>query len=262
MTATVEITHPCAGVALLTIARPDRLNAIDPATDHAMAVAVAALEADPEVHCIVLTGAGDKAFCAGADIPTLLPHLRANIEAGHDDPQFCGLTHRPLTTKPLLAAINGLALGGGLELALACDMRIAARHARFGLPEIKVGVLAGAGGCTRLPRGIPAALAAEMILTGEPIDAERALQAGLVSRVVDAGNLLDEALALAQTVAARSPQAVRACTAVLRRPRFDELRDALRLERDLFAGLLLSAEAQDAIRAFAGRRASRGDPSN
>jgi len=250
MTATVQITHPRAGVALLTIDRPERLNAIDPATDHAMAVAVAVLEADPDVRCIVLTGAGEKAFCAGADIRTLLPHLRANIEAGRDDPQFCGLTHRPLTTKPVLAAINGLAFGGGLELALACDLRIAARHARFGLPEIKVGVLAGAGGCTRLPRGIPAALAAEMILTGDPIDADRALQAGLVSRIVDSGKLLDEALALAQTVAARSPQAVRACTALLRRPRFEELREALRDERDLFALLLQSGEADEAIRSF------------
>jgi enoyl-CoA hydratase/carnithine racemase len=254
MTATVEITHPRPGVAVLTIARPERMNAIDPATDRAMGVALAALEADADVRCIVLTGAGDKAFCAGADIPALLPHLRANIEANRDDPQFCGLTHGPLTTKPLLAAVNGLALGGGLELALACDLRIAASHARFGLPEIKVGVLAGAGGCTRLPRTIPAALAAEMILTGETIDAGRALQTGLVSRVVDAANLLDEALALAQTVAARSPQAVRACTALLRRPRYEELREAMRRERELFAGLLLSGEADEAIRAFGGKQ--------
>jgi len=255
MNATVEITQPRPGVALLTIARPERLNAIDPATDAAMAAAVAALEADPQVRCIVLTGAGDKAFCAGADIPTLLPHLKANIGAGRDEPQFCGLTHRLATAKPLLAAVNGIAFGGGLELALACDLRIAASHARFALPEIKVGVLAGAGGCTRLPRTLPPALAAEMILTGEPIGADRALQHGLVSRVVEGGRLLDEALALAQTLAARAPKALRACTALLRRPRFDELREALRLERELFAGVLLSADADEGVRAFADRRA-------
>ena len=143
MNATVQISHPRPGVALITIARPERMNAIDPATDRAMGEALGALEREAAVRCIVITGAGDKAFCTGADIPELLPHMKANIAAGRDDPQFCGATHRNATSKPLLAAINGLALGGGLELALACDLRIAADHARFGLPEIRLGVLAG-----------------------------------------------------------------------------------------------------------------------
>lgn len=255
MEPTVEITHPRPGVALLTLMRPGRMNALDPATDHAMAVALAAIEADDDVRCVVLTGAGDKAFCVGADIPTLLPQIRANIAAGHDDPQLGGLTHVQITTKPVVAAINGLALGGGLEIALACDMRIASRDARFGLPEIRLGVLAGAGGCTRLPRMIPQALAAEMILTGEPIGAARALEAGLVSRVVEPAELLPAALDLAQQVATRAPHALKACTALLRRARFAELRDALVQERQAFAALLATQDADEGIRAFAEKRA-------
>lgn len=254
MHATVQLSRPREGVALVTITRAERFNAIDPATDRAMGETLAALEADPAVRCIVITGAGDKAFCAGADIPTLLPHLKANLAAGSDDPQFCGATHRATTRKPLIAAINGVAFGGGLELALACDLRIASSNARFGLPEIQLGVLAGAGGCTRLPRTVPAALAAEMILTGEPIDAARALQAGLVSRVVAPADLLGDALDLAEKIAARAPQAVRACTALLRLPRFDELDAALAVERTAFAGLMATQDAQEGIRAFTEKR--------
>src|SRR5512133_1107214 len=117
---TVTCEYPRPGVALLTLNRPQRHNAIDPATDEAMANWLAELERNAQVRCIVIMGAGDKAFCAGADIPTLLPRLRADVEAGRHDPQICGMTHRNSTAKPMLAAINGLALGGGLELALAC----------------------------------------------------------------------------------------------------------------------------------------------
>lgn len=251
---TVTCQYPRAGVALLTIDRPQRHNAIDPDTNEAMARWLAELDHNAEVRCIVITGAGDRAFCVGADIPTLLPRLRTDVEAGRHDPQICGMTHRNSTAKPMLAAVNGLALGGGLELALACDLRIASENARFGLPEIRLGLLAAAGGCTRLPRTIPAALAAEMILTGEPIGAERALQAGLVSRVVAPGRLMDEALELAAAVAARAPGAVRACTALLRRARFQELADALEAERNAFAHLLLSEDGREGVRAFGEKR--------
>ena len=253
-TPTVLVTHPREGVALVTINRPQHYNAIDPATDAAMGQALAQLEQDASVRCIVITGAGDKAFCAGADIPTLLPHLAANIAAGRDDPQFCGVTHRHATTRPLIAAINGVAFGGGLELALACDIRLASDGASMGLPEIKVGVIAAAGGVTRLPYALPQALAAEMILSGEPISAARALQAGLVSRVVPHAQLLDEALALAAAIAQRAPLAVRACTALLRQPRFDGLRPALERERAAFGELLASDDAREGIRSFAEKR--------
>lgn len=254
---TVITTRPRAGVALVTLNRPQRLNAIDPLLDAAMRQALEQLEADDQVRCIVLTGAGDKAFCAGAEIPSYLPMLRDNIEAGRDDPQVCGVTHRNVTSKPLLAAVNGLALGGGLEIALACDLRIASTNAKFGLPEIKLGVLAGGGGCTRLPRTVPAALAAEMILTGEPIDARRALEAGLVSRVLAPDELMPHALQLAETIAARAPLSVLACTSLLRRVRFGELVDALAQERREFAGVLLSADGREGVQAFAEKRAPR-----
>jgi enoyl-CoA hydratase/E-phenylitaconyl-CoA hydratase len=251
----VIATRPRPGVGLLTINRPDRLNSIDPALNAAMSRALGAFDVDAAVRCIVITGAGPKAFCTGADIPEFLPLLRANIEAGRDDPQVCGVTHREETGKPLIAAINGLALGGGLEIALACDLRIASSNAKLGLPEIKLGVLAGGGGCTRLPRTVPAALAAEMILTGEPIDAARALQAGLVSRVVEPGELMDVVLQLAETIASRAPQSLRACTRLLRRARYAEMADALAQERAEFAGVLLSADGREGIEAFTARRA-------
>jgi enoyl-CoA hydratase/E-phenylitaconyl-CoA hydratase len=251
----VIATRPRPGVGLVTINRPDRLNSIDPALNAAMSRALGEFDEDAAVRCIVITGAGTKAFCTGADIPEFLPMLRANIEAGRDDPQVCGVTHREETAKPLIAAINGLALGGGLEIALACDLRIASSNAKLGLPEIKLGVLAGGGGCTRLPRTVPAALAAEMILTGEPIDAARALQAGLVSRVVDPAELMDVALGLAETIASRAPKSLRACTRLLRRARYQEMADALAQERAEFAGVLLSADGREGIEAFMARRA-------
>ena len=254
MSSVILLSRPRPGVGLVTFNRPQRLNAIDPELDAATAAALRELQDDAAVRCIVLTGAGDKAFCAGADIPTYLPMLRGNIEAGRDDPQVCGLTHRATTTKPLLAAINGLALGGGLEVALACDLRIASDNARFGLPEIRLGLLAGGGGCTRLPRTVPAALAAEMILTGEPIGAQRALEAGLVSRVVPAAALMDTALELAQAVAARAPMSLRACTELLRRARYDEVQDALAHERRLFAALMQSQDGREGVTAFAEKR--------
>jgi enoyl-CoA hydratase/carnithine racemase len=252
--STVTCAYPRPGVALLTIDRPHRHNAIDPDTNDAMARWLAELDGNAQVRCIVITGAGDRAFCAGADIGALVPRLRADVEAGRHDPQICGMTHRNTTAKPMLAAINGLALGGGLELALACDLRIASWNARFGLPEIHLGLLAAAGGCTRLPRTIPAALAAEMILTGESIVAERALRAGLVSRVVAPDRLLGEALDLAEIVASRAPGAVRACTALLRRARFQELGDALEEERNAFAHLVLSEDGREGVRAFVDKR--------
>lgn len=257
MQGSIEITRPAAGVGLLTISRPEKYNAIDPATDREMARIFAEMEADASVRCIVVTGAGKRAFCAGADIPELLPHLKRNVAAQRDDPQFCGITHRTATSKPVLAAVNGVALGGGLELALACDMRIASDSARFGLPEIKVGVLAGGGGCTRLPRTIPAALAAEMILTGESIDATRALAAGLISQITKPDALIPRALEIAAAVAGQAPKSVRACTALIRRARYEELRDALADERRAFADVLMSRDADEGIRAFAEKRAPR-----
>ena len=254
MTSTVETHHPADGVAVLTINRPDKMNSISPDTHQAMETALAQLESDASVRCIVLTGAGDRAFCAGADIAQMLPKIKSDILAGDDTPRFCGITHQPLTRKPLIAAINGIAMGGGLELALACDLRVASATARFALPEINVGIIAGGGGCTRLPRTIPAALAAEMILTGEAIDAQRALQAGLISAILEPDALLPHAIEMAGKIAGRAPSALRACVELLRRPRHDELQDALLHERHAFAQVMMSPDAHEGIQAFVEKR--------
>jgi enoyl-CoA hydratase/E-phenylitaconyl-CoA hydratase len=251
------VNNPRPGVALVTINRPGQMNAIDPQLNLALERVIQRLGTDPDIRCMVITGVGDRAFCAGAHIPTLLPHLAESLRKGVDDPQFAGVTHRVPHGKPLVAAINGVALGGGLELALACDIRIASDTARFGLPEITVGVLAGAGGCTRLPRSIPPALAAEMILTGQPIDAARAFQCGLISQILPRDQLLHTALDLAETIAARAPKAVRACTELLRRQWRRELEPALAEEREVFAGVMATQDAKEGIEAFAQKRAPR-----
>lgn len=251
------VDYPRPGVALLTINRPERMNAIDPQLNSALEHEMQELGANLDIRCIVITGVGDRAFCAGAHIPTMLPHLADMLHKGTDDPQFAGVTHRAPSGKPLIAAINGVALGGGLELALACDIRVASETARFGLPEITVGILAGAGGCTRLPRSIPPALAAEMILTGTPIDAERAFKCGLVSRVLPSSELLNTTLDLAETIASRAPRAVRACTELLRRQWRRELTPALAEERETFASVIATQDAKEGIEAFAQKRAPR-----
>jgi enoyl-CoA hydratase/carnithine racemase len=152
-------------VAMVTIARPEAGNAIDTATHEELAGTWPTLERDEAVRVIVLTGAGAKAFCTGADIVNFLPYLGELIARGKDPEHFCGLTMTPLK-KPIIAAINGAALGGGLELALACDLRIASDNATFGLPEPRIGLIAGAGGVTRLARAVPEAIAMDMLQTG------------------------------------------------------------------------------------------------
>ncbi|WP_186426665.1 enoyl-CoA hydratase/isomerase family protein [Cupriavidus metallidurans] len=251
------VNNPRPGVALVTINRPERMNAIDPQLNAALEQVLQGLGANADIQCIVITGAGDRAFCAGAHIPTMLPHLAETLSEGTDDPQFAGVTHRAPSGKPLIAAINGVALGGGLELALACDIRIASVTARFGLPEISVGILAGAGGCTRLPRSISPALAAEMILTGTPIDADRAFKCGLISQVLPACELLNAALDLAATIASRAPRAVRACTELLRRQSRRDLAPALAEEREVFASVMATQDAREGIEAFTQKRAPR-----
>lgn len=245
---------PCPGVALIRIERPEKLNAIDPETDGALGRAWAWAERETDVRCIVLTGAGTRAFSAGADIGTLLPELRRRALENEDDGTFCGLTRVAPTAKPILAAINGIAFGGGLELALACDLRIASETARFALPEVTLGVLAGGGGATRLPRAIPPALAAEMLLTGRGIDAATALRIGLVSRVVAAEDLMPTACEIAAAIAANAPLAVERTLALLRRRDSLSLAEGLDQERAGFRDLIATRDAAEGIAAFAAGR--------
>ena len=235
-------------VAWVTIDRPEKRNAVDPATHEELAATWPVLEQDPDIRVMVLTGAGDRSFCAGADVGSFLPYLVEAIDAGRDPEHFCGVTRKP-PGKPLIAAINGDAFGGGLELALAADLRIASDHARFALPEVRIGAMAGAGGVTRLRRMIPAALAEHMILTGEPITAPRAFDVGLVSEIVPHDQLNTRVSDIAERIAASPQQAIAAC----RNLRADDalpLDEAMANERSAFRTLMQSEELRNSLLRF------------
>jgi enoyl-CoA hydratase/carnithine racemase len=187
-------------VALVTINRPERLNAIDPATTNSLAEIAERVEADDGIRAAILTGAGDRAFSAGADLKA----VQTDGPPIHAKYGFAGFVAFP-RTKPWVAAVNGLAMGGGLELALACDIIIAVDHAKFGFPEVTIGAIAGAGGMFRFPRSVGYYQAMELMLTGEQFDIETALRIRLINRAVPAAELLPTAQALAQKIASNAP---------------------------------------------------------
>lgn len=197
-------------VMIVTINRPDARNACNLAVWLGVGEALEEADADPEIRVVVVTGAGDKSFCAGADLRA----ISRGESVTPDDPAklawgFAGLANHAIS-KPIIGAVNGAALGGGSEVALACDLVVAAENAKFGLPEVKVGLIAAAGGVFRLPRQIPIKQAMEMILTGQPIDAERALELGFINRVVPLADLMPTAMELAHEIASNAPLAVQA----------------------------------------------------
>jgi enoyl-CoA hydratase/carnithine racemase len=200
-------------VAIVTIDRPEARNAIDGAVARQLEAAVLVIEADPDLWVAVLTGAGGKAFSAGADLKEVARGKVGDLytEAGG----FGGFVQIG-RTKPWIAAVDGMALGGGLELALACDMIVASQGSAFGLPEVTRGLLAAAGGAYRLARALPRALAVELLLTGNRLSADQAAAFGLVNRLAPAGQALDEALTLAAAIAANAPLAVRESLAIAR----------------------------------------------
>ncbi len=200
----VEVRRDGA-VAVVTLCRPEAGNAIDPATSAAVGDALTTLGADPGVAVVVLTGAGDRVFCSGMDLRAFARGARPAASAGPG----IEIVLRDRYEKPLVAAVNGAAVAGGLDLALSCDLIVSAEHAVFGLPEVRRG-LASVGGSTRLAQRLPLAVALELGLTGEPIGARRALELGLVNRVMPAGRVLEEALTLARQVAANAPLALAA----------------------------------------------------
>lgn len=189
------------GVLIITINRDEKRNAIDPATSAEMEAILNDAEDNMDVRAIVITGAGDRSFCSGEDLSayddngtcqTIMPH------------GFAGITER-ISAKPIIAACNGTAVAGGLEIALACDLIVASETARFGLSEVKVGFLATSGGLIRLPNIIPRKIASEMVLTGKLINADRAYEVGLVNYVVPQDQVLDKAVELAKVIAANAP---------------------------------------------------------
>ena len=201
MTAVVR-SEAAGGVLVVTIDRPEARNAVNLAVAEGIAAAMDALDGDDSLRAGILTGAGGT-FCAGMDLKAFVAGERPHV----GDRGFAGITQRA-ARKPLIAAVEGWALAGGFEVALACDLIVASREARFGIPEVKRGLVAAAGALLRLPRRIPYHLAMELALTGEPIGAERAAELGIVSRLTEAGGALEGARELAALIARNGPLAV------------------------------------------------------
>jgi crotonobetainyl-CoA hydratase len=195
-------------VMVITINRPEARNAVNGAVSTAVGDALEQAQNDPEVRAVVITGAGDKSFCAGADLKAI--SRRENLyHPEHGEWGFAGYVHH-FIDKPTIAAVNGTALGGGTELALASDLVVADERAKFGLPEVKRGLIAAAGGVFRIMDQLPRKVAVELLLTGEPITASDAYEWGLINQVVAEGTVLDAALALAARVTANAPLSVQA----------------------------------------------------
>jgi enoyl-CoA hydratase len=237
-----------AHVEILTINRPEARNAINRATAIALGDALDDCESDDDVWVVVLTASGDKAFSAGMDLKAF-----AAGEFPITDKGFGGITQRDFP-KPLIAAANGSALAGGFEILISCDMVIAADHAKFGIPEAARGLIAGGGGLIRLPKRIPLAVAYEMALTAEPIDAQRAYELGLVNRVVPGDRVLDEAVALAERIAKNAPLAVRVSKDVMKKSRELSEEESWELNTDSFGLIGRSADALEGAVAFAEKR--------
>jgi len=241
-------------VEVLTINRPEARNAINGAVSNGIASAMEELAADDGVAVVVLTGSGDKAFSAGMDLKAFAGGEGGAIMGASGG--FGGITQRDFP-KPVIAAVNGSALAGGLEIMLACDLVVAADHAVFGIPEAKRGLIAGAGGLIRLPKRLPMAIALELALTGDPIDAARAHALGLVNRVVPAASLMDEAIALAETIAANAPLALRYSKEVIRRAADVPEEEGWRINGEAVGVVFSSADAMEGPVAFAEKRPPR-----
>jgi enoyl-CoA hydratase len=241
------------GIAIVVANRPDKLNALNADFVDELHQAFRALERDEEIRGVLLTGAGDKAFVAGADIAELARMSPlGGIHVSRQGQEAFRFIER--MSKPVIAAVNGYALGGGLELALACHMRIAAENARFGLPEVKLGIIPGYGGTVRLPRLVGRGRALELILTGEMIDAAEALRIGLVNRVVPQQELHSAAERLLRQIAANGPVAVALAIEAVDHGMNSTLDDGLVLESNLFGLLASTEDMREGMQAFLEKR--------
>jgi E-phenylitaconyl-CoA hydratase len=241
------------GVAVVTINRPERLNAMDAEHYSALSQAWTKVRDNPDIRVAVVTGAGEKSFTVGADLKSFLtapPGLAEMWLTQRDQ-----LLNRGLEVwKPVIAAINGFCLGGGMTLLLGTDIRVAAEHATFGLSEVKRGVIAGNGGTQRIIKQLPHAIAMELLLTGDSIDAATALRWGLVNRVVPGAELMSAAMDFARRIAANAPLAVQAAKELALRSRDLDLASGLRLEQVINRMLQFTEDAQEGPAAFAQKR--------
>ncbi|MDQ2716539.1 MAG: enoyl-CoA hydratase-related protein [Chloroflexota bacterium] len=243
-------------VAYITINRPEARNAIDLETSQELQEAWRDFRDDDGLWIAVITGAGDKAFCSGADLKSLIPMLTSSARSGEqqDDGGFGGVTRGFECWKPMIAAVNGQCFAGGFEIMLSCDLRIASENAVFGLTEVRWGIIPGAGGTQRLPRAIPMAKAMEIILLAEPISAEEAYRIGLLNKVVPQAELMNEVERWTATLLERGPLALRAAKQAMLQGANLPLDEGLKLEQHLFRGLLSTEDAREGPTAFAQKR--------
>ncbi len=239
-------------IAIFTINRPEAFNAVNVQTFQELHERMVEFRDDPELWVGIITGARKRAFSAGADVKDMLPFLKEHRDSPRALPPSImrGLD----MWKPLIAAVNGLALGGGLEIVLACDIRIASEKARFGTPEVTLGLIPGWGGTQRLPRMLPWCKAAELLLMGRPIDAQEAYRIGLVNKVVPQEQVMPMAKEWAEVICQAGPLAVRAAKEAMIRGSDMTLDDGLRLENSLNAFLLGTEDFNEGITAFAEKR--------
>jgi crotonobetainyl-CoA hydratase len=247
------LTERLGAVAVITLNRPRAMNAVNAGMSKALGDALEEFAGDPHLHVAVLTGAG-RAFCAGADLKELAAG-RSVYDEEHLERGFAGMV-RHFVDKPLIAAVNGFALGGGTEIVLACDMAVMSVNASLGLPEVKRGLVAAAGGLLRLHRQIPPKIAAEAAFTGDPLNAASALRWGLVNRVVPARDVLATALALGEKVAANAPLAIRASKRIMMQSATGSDWDPAvwEINRAEVAAVRASRDAHEGALAFAQRR--------
>jgi enoyl-CoA hydratase len=241
------------GVALVTLNRPEKYNALNRGTIADLEQCFDQIAGEEAVRAVIVTGAGDKAFVAGADISELasLGPLEAREHAARGQRLFSRIENLP---KPTIAAINGFALGGGLELAMACSVRVASENARLGQPEVKLGILPGYGGTQRLPRLVSKGAALALLLTGEPITAQEAYRIGLVEQVVAGGELMATAKQWAQKMLANAPLALALCLGAVNRGLEMPLEEALAFEADQFGLSCATEDMKEGTRAFLEKR--------
>jgi enoyl-CoA hydratase len=237
-------------VGLIRLNRPQALNALNNPLIRELNQAIAAFDADSDIGCMIITGS-EKAFAAGADIKEMAD--KDFVDAFFGD--FCADRHQAAAArKPVIAAVAGFALGGGCELAMQCDLIIAADTAKFGQPEIKLGIIPGIGGTQRLTHAVGKAKAMDLILTGRMMDAAEAERSGLVARVVPAASLLDEAIKVAETIAAMSLPSAMAAKEAVNRAFETPLAEGIRFERRIFHSLFATADLHEGMHAFIAKR--------
>ena len=242
-----------AGILTITINRPEKRNAINAKTSQAMEDILNNAEKDNDVRVIIITGSGEKIFCAGEDLSELSESGECQTVLEHG---FAGITNR-LSSKPIICAVNGTAVGGGMEIAMACDIIVAAKSARFGLPEVKVGLIASTGGIVRLARELPRKIAMELCLTGKLIYAEEAKEIGIINYAVESEELMAKAIELAETIVKNAPLSLKATKEIMHVANSMSLQDALRFSDVTYKYIEKTDDGKEGPLAFVEKR----DPS-